>query len=247
MLAKLGYHATIVENGLEALKEFNEHPYDIILMDCQMPEMDGFEATIRIRALENGRTRVPIIAMTANAFQSDKDKCRQVGMDGHLSKPFNQRELGEVLDHWCGQHSENGEDHTDSSAPSSEELLINPAMIENNIESLDLSTDELLKMMEQFLDEDVPEKVSTLLQALSANDAGEMRHAAHSLRGSSSQLGVCGISEVCKTMEINILANDWSMIPAMTVELETIVVTTRRQMREYLTRRGREIAAATVE
>jgi signal transduction histidine kinase/DNA-binding response OmpR family regulator len=245
MLAKLGYSATMVGNGLEALNEFERQPYDIILMDCQMPEMDGFEATIRIRQNEKNGAHIPIIAMTANAFQSDKDKCRAAGMDGHLSKPFNQRELGEVLKEWCGSKHENGTVAV-SAETATAENLINQAMIENNIDSLDLGTNELLKMMESFLSEDVPEKISTLLQAFSANDAGEMRHAAHSLRGSSSQLGASGLSELCKTMEINILANDLSSIPAMAVELESIVVSTRMQVREYLTRRGEEIAAAAL-
>jgi signal transduction histidine kinase/CheY-like chemotaxis protein len=247
MLAKLGYTATIVGNGLEAVKQFEQQPYDIILMDCQMPEMDGFEATIRIRLNEKNGGHIPIIAMTANAFQSDKDKCKAAGMDGHLSKPFNQRELSEVLKEWCEPKKERDTEQTVTRTTTvSGDHLINPAMIENNINSLDLGTGELLQMMESFLTEDVPEKISTLLKALSANDAGEMRHAAHSLRGSSSQLGASGISELCKTMEINILANDLSTIAAMAVDLETIVASTRIQVREYLTRRGQEISAAAL-
>jgi two-component system, sensor histidine kinase len=92
---------TRVENGVQALAELQrpDHPYDIVLMDCQMPELDGIEATRRLRAWEHhhGRPPVPVVALTANAMSSDRERCLAVGMNEHLAKPFKQDELRAVL------------------------------------------------------------------------------------------------------------------------------------------------------
>ena len=99
MLKKLNYTVGLANNGLEALAEIKNKQYDAILMDCQMPEMDGFEATRAIRALE-GDNQIPIIAMTANALQGDKEKCLAAGMDDYLSKPVNLKTLQLMLEKW---------------------------------------------------------------------------------------------------------------------------------------------------
>lgn len=100
MLAKLGYSADVVANGLEAVQAMQNIPYDLILMDCQMPEMDGFEATRQIRKNQNEATRVPIIALTANAMEGDRERCLEAGMDDYVSKPINVVKLKEALSRW---------------------------------------------------------------------------------------------------------------------------------------------------
>jgi len=103
MLAKMGYRADAVANGLETLQALQHISYDVILMDCQMPEMDGYEATrkIREREREEGRSPVRIIAMTAHAMQGDRDQCIAAGMDDYLSKPVRASELQQVLERAC--------------------------------------------------------------------------------------------------------------------------------------------------
>jgi CheY-like chemotaxis protein len=104
MLNRLGLEPTEAENGLAALKAIDGTSFDLVLMDCQMPVMDGFEATRAIRAREHGQlvTRTPIIAITANALTGDAERCLQAGMDAYLAKPYTLRALRETLAPWLG-------------------------------------------------------------------------------------------------------------------------------------------------
>jgi len=99
MLEKLGYRADIVENGKEALNALDGATYDIVFMDVQMPEMDGFEATalVREREKQEGRGHVPIVAMTAHAMKGDRERCIRAGMDDYISKPIQPRDIAEAI------------------------------------------------------------------------------------------------------------------------------------------------------
>lgn len=101
MLEMFGCEVTVVDNGVLALEAIENGHYGVVFMDCQMPEMDGYETTRRIRELEkDGRLRTAVIAMTANAMAGDEDFCRASGMDDYLSKPLRTEELGRVLEQW---------------------------------------------------------------------------------------------------------------------------------------------------
>ncbi|MBE2295044.1 MAG: response regulator [Phycisphaerales bacterium] len=104
ILKKLGYRADAVANGKEVLVALQNIPYDLVLMDCQMPEMDGYEATRLIRATSSGvlRPTVPIVAMTANAMKGDRERCLEAGMDDYISKPVQPHDLANTLERWLG-------------------------------------------------------------------------------------------------------------------------------------------------
>ena len=102
MLEKAGHRVDLVENGREAVEALGRKPYDLVLMDCLMPQMDGFEATRAIRAAEVGTDRhVPIVALTANAMQQDRERCLAAGMDDYLAKPFTKQALTTVVERWA--------------------------------------------------------------------------------------------------------------------------------------------------
>ncbi len=100
LLSKMGYRSDIAEDGREAIRLWREREYDLILMDCLLPSMDGYAATSEIRQQENNHGRIPIIALTANASKRDREKCHQAGMDEVLTKPYRKQELADLLDRW---------------------------------------------------------------------------------------------------------------------------------------------------
>ena len=99
-LRKLGYEADAAANGLEALRDVETRTYDLMLMDCHMPEMDGFEASTRIRAMTGALRNIPIVAMTADAMSGDREKCLSAGMNDYIAKPVELHDLEKVLERW---------------------------------------------------------------------------------------------------------------------------------------------------
>ena len=98
-LEVLGYEVDVADDGLEALAALDRRRYDLVLMDCQMPRLDGYEATRRLRRLDHARD-LPVIAVTAHAVRGEREKCLEAGMDDYLTKPTRIEDLGEVLDRW---------------------------------------------------------------------------------------------------------------------------------------------------
>ncbi len=102
MLSKLNLKPDTASNGEEALASIKAQPYDLVLMDCEMPIMDGFEATARLRAWEasEGRPRTPVVALTAHILSEHRERAREAGMDGHMAKPVEMSQLRELIDYW---------------------------------------------------------------------------------------------------------------------------------------------------
>jgi CheY-like chemotaxis protein len=105
MLKSFGCRVDVAKNGLEAVSAVEREPFDLVLIDCHMPETDGFAATRAIREAEQARgtERLPIIALTANAMEGDRDRCLAAGMDDYISKPFKHSQLWSALASWAGQ------------------------------------------------------------------------------------------------------------------------------------------------
>jgi len=103
MLRRSGYRTELASDGMEALEAFSRIRFDAVLMDCQMPKLDGYAATLEIRLKEVPGARTPIIAVTANAMKGDREKCLDAGMDDYIAKPLRRTALDEVLQRWVPQ------------------------------------------------------------------------------------------------------------------------------------------------
>jgi len=201
MLNKLGYKSDIAINGQDAVTKAQRHSYSLILMDCNMPVMDGFEATQEIRKLETN-THVPIIAMSANTSAEDKDKYCLAGMDGSIGKPLRLNKLRDELIHWISNsQTEAPENNVSSSESSSEEaadvLAYDPQIMEGLFEGIG---DVVFKMLEAFL-EDSPIYIDSLKQALQRGSSKNVRELAHTLKGSASNFGAKNFLETAKIIE----------------------------------------------
>lgn len=197
-------------NGQEAVEKLAKFDYDLILMDCQMPIMDGYTATRTIRENEkaSGGDRIPIIAMTANAMVGDKEKCLDAGMDDYMSKPLNRHVLEETIKKWLNAKSGGtAVKRRPASKPASPVSALpqvpdGEGVVDETIlqDLVDIMGDEFLELLEVYL-EDSPKAVASLEQAASNNDLRALVAPAHSLKSTSANLGATRLSELAKALE----------------------------------------------
>lgn len=213
-LESLGYKADVVANGQEVLDLLQQVRYDLILMDCQMPVMDGYEATRRLRQQERrSGHRTVVIAITANAMQEDRERCLQAGMDDYLSKPVLKEDLQRLLNHWSqviaqsAAGSSNGS-ASEAASPASPAESRDPSSPTQPypIDSAYLDQvsggdrgfqRELLQVFIQDCETQLPQ----LRQAIAGYDAERMRRVAHRLKGASSNVGANAFCQVVRELE----------------------------------------------
>jgi two-component system, sensor histidine kinase and response regulator len=198
-----GYSVTVVSNGREALDAHAQGAFDLILMDCHMPEMDGFEATMEIRGRERSSIgkRVPIIALTANAMAQDREECLNSGMDDHLSKPFSMQTMQDMLDRWMPQAASTKSEaaaELATRAPAEAAEVLDRRVLDQ-LSTL-LKPERLARAINLYLAES-PELIQKLKQAAAASDAPEIVRSAHSLKSSSANLGAKLLSRYCGDIE----------------------------------------------
>jgi PAS domain S-box-containing protein len=192
-LRKLGHTAVAVANGLEALAALDEIDYDAVLMDCQMPEMDGYEAATILRRRRKSRN-LPIIAMTANAMAGDQERCLQAGMDDYIAKPFKVEHLAEVLSR-IPPAARAGERSVDEDA----EIL--DAGVLDELRSIDASDPEFLPAVIALYLDDAPERIDALRRAIAARDDEATWRAAHAFKGACANVGARRLVELCAAIE----------------------------------------------
>jgi CheY-like chemotaxis protein/HPt (histidine-containing phosphotransfer) domain-containing protein len=188
LLGKLGLAADVASNGREGLDALERRRYDAVLMDCLMPEMDGFEATRELRRREamTGRPRTPVIALTASALASDREHCLQAGMDEYLTKPIQRRGLQEALSRWIRRGER---DVVDMEAVRS--------ILELEHEGAAGLFDELLSSFRH----DGAARLVNLRRAVEAGDVRMVRQIAHTFRGEALAWGAEPLAERCRELE----------------------------------------------
>ncbi len=210
MLQVLGCETSLANDGAAALELATKTAYDLILMDCHMPGLDGFSATREIRQMEplQGRNRVPIIALTADVQRGIREQCQTAGMDDYLSKPFNQKKLEEMLRKWLPAqpliNDASGGDEQSHSV-SADDLLDLPAL--DQLRELGkLSGRDVLGKAIGFYLQQTPDQIAQLQDAFEAQDAKTLRRIAHTLKSGSANLGAKNFSADCAELET--LANE---------------------------------------
>jgi CheY-like chemotaxis protein/HPt (histidine-containing phosphotransfer) domain-containing protein len=202
VLAKFGITPHLAGNGLEAVEAVKRAVYDVILMDVHMPEMDGLEATRAIRAMSGPHARVPIIALTANAFDSDVLQCRVAGMNGHVGKPFRREELLIALaDAIRGKAGFT--EPTASNAPVDTSAIEGPSIDWNVIEAFRAdSGDEMLHLLIDTYLADTAEKLDQFAKLAGRSETTqEAIRIAHSLKSASAMAGAAALSQFAANLE----------------------------------------------
>jgi signal transduction histidine kinase/DNA-binding response OmpR family regulator len=214
MLEILGCSYELAENGRQVLAILDNSHFNLVLMDCQMPGMDGFEAAAEIRRQEQEEqgVHIPIIAVTANAMEGDREQCIAVGMDDYLSKPFSQLQLAEVLRRWCedkpsaevdqpiageGQPGDAGQQKDEDR----DEPAINQAALDNIRQLQRPGNPDLLQKIVTIYMNDSPGLLNSLRKAIDQSDAELVRMHAHRFKSGSANLGALRLAELCRQLE----------------------------------------------
>jgi PAS domain S-box-containing protein len=207
VLRKLGYACHIVDNGQAVLDTFATLPYALILMDCQMPVMDGFEATRKLRQVERDMDlpRLPVIALTANAMQGDRERCLACGMDDYVSKPINGDRLREVLERWTRRARAAEPERPERRAEGAWNGGLAPLDLKRLVD--DLGEDEVRMILTVFQDE-VRDQMAQLRVALGEHRADAVR-LAHSVKGSAGNISAAEMAGLAGKVEQDAKRGDW--------------------------------------
>ncbi|MBS0569293.1 MAG: response regulator [Proteobacteria bacterium] len=252
LLTLLGVSFALAENGKEALEQLERDAFDVVLLDCQMPVMDGYTAVRILRQNETAKAgkHMPVIAMTANAMAGDREKCLRAGMDDYLSKPLNRALLEQTLRRWIPAGATS---RAPASAPAKAPLSAPapaprpafapatpavPAMApQGSVLDADVVRDLLEVMGDEFMDlvrvylEDTPKSIALLEQAAAGNDNQGLIAPAHSLKSTSANLGALGLSELAKRIEHGARTGDLgNTAPTLVAELGRTFVRVRSEL-----------------
>jgi len=225
ILRVAGCYSDIARNGAEAVEALSKKPYDLVLMDCQMPEMDGLEATRRIREKEAAGAvfsrrggRIPILALTANAIGGERERCLAAGMDGYIAKPVAPEGLIGAIDAQLAPRDETAPTapqqppKTSPEPPAPARAIELPELLQRCMGNKDCAASVLEKFLEQL-----PESARRLADAIASGEAAEAARLAHTLRGAAANLAAPGLRDAvteierrCRNGDVNDASSDLS-------------------------------------
>ena len=213
----------IAEDGAQALEMFKERGYDLILMDCHMPELDGYQATGAIRNLEaDTGDHTPIVALTANAARGDRERCMASGMDDYLAKPVRPGEIRGIVRRWCGAEVR--------------EMTPTPRTV-SELDSPFLPGPRFNVQIAQAFLGQAPGDLAQIKEALAARDAHTLARTAHRLKSSCAVVGSPDAESLCRALETQGRANDLEGAASLVASLD-------REMQALETRLGQHLLAA---
>ena len=225
LLEKLDYRVDVVADGLAAVAAWQTGKFDLIIMDCQMPQMDGYAATREIRRLEAGQRHIPIVALTAHAMKGDEEKCRAAGMDEYLSKPIDRAKLDACLDRLLPSTSITGVLAVLEPAPSVPDALPTPSTPLNAqvdwdalLDSIDGDTGFARELVGAFVGT-ADRELAAIAAALGTGDAAILRESAHTLKGTSANLRASAAAAAAAQLETAARTGQTAQVSALADKL----------------------------
>jgi two-component system, sensor histidine kinase and response regulator len=236
MLENLGYRADVACDGHEALHALATQDYDLVLMDCQLPGMDGYEATRIIRTPTSGVRNhgIPVIAMTANAMSGDREKCLDAGMDAYVAKPINRAALEHEVDYWTTGIPQEPATPPPAAPPPDAAPPAAPLVEFDEEDLLDRlsGSEQLAQRVVRIFLTDMPLQLAALAAAVNSGDSAAVRHGAHAIRGAAANAGGVRIRELAWQMEQAGSAGEPVPEPALR-ELSESFARTREAMQRF--------------
>jgi signal transduction histidine kinase/DNA-binding response OmpR family regulator/HPt (histidine-containing phosphotransfer) domain-containing protein len=212
-LEQLGYLVDIADDGAAAVQAVAATAYAAVLMDCQMPGMDGYAATAAIRGREGTGRHTSVIAMTASAMDGDRERCLAAGMDDYISKPVRFQQLRATLARWVP---------TDADADADADGALDPAVVAELRKLGDAAGGDVLDELAELFARDTPERLATLRRAATDGDARAVAEAAHILKGSAANLGATALVRLCQRLETQANSGSMQAIEELLAQLEAL-------------------------
>jgi len=219
MLERLGYRADVAENGREVLERLNQAPYDVVLMDVQMPEMSGLDASRAICARWPASERPRIIAMTAEAMEGDREMCLAAGMDDYVVKPVSLEQLRRALGE-CRALPPRAAPQAHTAPEFRPDEVLDRSVLQQLAEDLG-GVDAVKDAVRIFLS-GTPTLLARLREATARGDAVAIQRTVHTLKASSAMLGAVGLSARCQQLERSSRTNDLQDAPSRVAGIEAI-------------------------
>jgi CheY-like chemotaxis protein/HPt (histidine-containing phosphotransfer) domain-containing protein len=239
-LRLLGYAAELAPDGAVALHMWRSGRYSLLLTDCHMPNMDGYEITEAIRKSEAPGVHAPIIAITANAMQGEAERCRERGMDDYLSKPLRMQELDDKLQRWLPLKV--ADTPTPKEQTPSPQLVVDKATAQATLPQWDsLALDRVVgnnlvmqrRLLEKFLG-NASHQVATIAAAVAAADLATMVTVAHNLKSAARTVGAMQLGETCQGLETAARNNDYGRASALAQTLPDQLASATACIQEHL-------------
>jgi len=239
MIDRIGYKADQANNGRLALEKLAEADYDLILMDCQMPEVDGYTATREIRRREDTARHTAIIGVTAHALPGDREECLRAGMDDYIAKPVMPEDLAAMIDKWVEiierprdlppkpLSLEASIEAAGKGSRASTTVVLDEAVLADLREYQSPGEPDFVTELIGIFGEDLTSRLAQISAGLQAGDAKRVREAAHALKGASGELGARRMREICERLELSAAQGSIADAPAMARELEDEAVQVR--------------------
>lgn len=228
MLSAAGYNSSAVSNGKEAIEAVVHGDFDLVLMDIQMPEIDGYKATEQIRSLNNSKKNIPIIALTAHALIGDREKCLNAGMTDYIAKPVLGQDLIKKVD---SIFKINGNNSNSTTVIEKE----NRSLVDKErLKKVSLGDFEFEKDLLESYMFDVDQKVKILNEMLIKKELGRIIELAHTIKGASYSVGAIKVGDEALAVEISGKNNDWLNIQDRLEKLNNVLTETKNELKQYL-------------